>query len=117
MRQRKVITLAEKAKIIEEYLTTEKSSRELGKKYGVSYSTIILWSKQISDSQMKDKKQVKEGDGIQNTFIGSLGMEIEIKRLRKELEDKDRKIQLLEKTISKASEIFGVDIKKKSDTK
>ena len=41
----------------------------------------------------------------------------ELRRLRKELEAKDFKILVLETTIKKAGDLYGVDIKKKLDGK
>jgi len=111
MRHKKVITSREKLLIIEEYLSTSKSSRELEKKYNVSQSTIARWGREFKSTSTSET--VKNKDTMPSEPKSEVEKDLEIKLLKKSLKDKEDKIKVLEMTISKASELFGVDIKKK----
>ncbi len=116
MKHQRIITNAEKGAIIEEYLTGEKSSYELAKKYHVSQPSIVRWSQAYKAVNMSSKKSERNKKSSVEPS-GDESLELELKRLRKELEAKDFKILVLETTIKKAGELYGVDIKKKLDTK
>jgi transposase len=115
MRHKKVTTSREKLLIIEEYLSTSKSSRELEKKYNVSQSTIARWGREFKSASTSET--VKNNDNMPSDSKSDADKDLEIKLLKKALKDKEDKITVLEMTISKASELFGVDVKKKLDTK
>ena len=61
---------------------------------------------------MSNKKNEKNKKSSANP-VGNESLELELRRLRKELEAKDFKILVLETTIKKAGELYGVDLKKK----
>ena len=116
MKHQRIITNAEKGIIIEEYLTGSSSSREIAKKYNVSQSSVSIWAKTYKEEIMGIKNvKSEEENSAESSKENSL--ELELRRLRKELEAKDFKILVLETTIKKAGELYGVDIKKKLDGK
>ena len=60
---------------------------------------------------MSNKKNEKNKKSSVNP-VGNESLELELRRLCKELEAKDFKILVLETTIKKAGELYGVDLKK-----
>ena len=114
MKHRKVFTDQQKAEIIDLYLSTDESSRSLGKRYGIDSATILLWAKNYKEEFMGQKsKEVKVAPSSKK----EKAKDLELQRLRKELAHSQLVIKVLEKTIEKASEVYGEDIKKKLDTK
>lgn len=116
MKHQRIITNEEKGVIIEEYLTGTSSSREVAKKYNVSQRSVTNWANDYKNEIMGHKKVKSEKNHSSEPLIEK-SLELELRRLRKELEDKEFKIKVLETTIKKAGELYGVDLKKKLDTK
>ena len=52
MKRRKIITGEQKRAIIEEYLTTDRSLRDIAAQYGINQRTVINWSKPFTKSTM-----------------------------------------------------------------
>lgn len=110
MKHRKVITGQQKAAIIDAYLSTEESSRSIANRYGINHCTLLIWVKKYKEEVMGQKtKKSKE----EPSAAHEISKDLELQRLKKELAQKDLIIKVLEKTIEKANEAFGVDIKKK----
>ena len=117
MKQRKMLSEQQKVAIIEAYLTTGESSRSLGKKHGIDGSTIIYWSNKYKQEVMGQKTKNSKRSKDESTPHSEVNKDLEISRIRKELAKKELTVLVLEKTIEKASALYGEDIKKKYGTK
>ena len=114
MKHRRVITGQQKAAIIDAYLSTEESSRSIANRYGINHCTLLIWAKKYKEEVMGQETKKSKVDP---SATHEISKDLELQRLKKELAQKDLIIKVLEKTIEKANEAFGVDIKKKLDTK
>lgn len=98
-----------KGEVINEYLGGEVSIMELGRKHGISRSTVHRW--------VKDARMVADG-GQGKTRSQVMGeMPSEIKELKKRLYEAELKSELLETMIKIAEEDLGISIRKKSGAK
>jgi transposase-like protein len=109
-----------KEKIIQEYLLTKASYRDLEVKYKVSRGTINQWVlnyQGISNSYSKSKKA--------NTYLGSVKkrttnkkeLEQQIAELKKQLDWQTMRAEALDKMIDVAESQMQIPIRKKSGTK
>lgn len=117
MIQRNVITEQQKLTIIEAYLFTEVSASSLARKHGISTPTVITWAKKYNEEVMGQKTKKSKSSESELFTPSEVNKDLEISRLRKELAKKELVVLVLEKTIEKASVLYGEDIKKKYGTK
>jgi transposase len=116
MKRRKLITESEKNSIIEEYITTEVSSRKLAARYGINNSTILLWVKG-KNTIMESKKLKRSKTESESKVSVSTDYQLEIKRLKKELEKVELEKELYKEIIKLAEADLGFSLKKNLDTK
>ncbi|MFZ1788192.1 MAG: hypothetical protein WAT92_07780 [Saprospiraceae bacterium] len=113
----KLITKSEKSIIIEEYLNSIISSREVAKKYGISQSTVMEWTK-VEREAMRKMKLKK--DRIVENIEKDLSIEDpinEIRRLRKALEEAELEREFYKEIINIAERDLGINFKKNSGRK
>ncbi len=117
MKQRNIIREEQKLAIIEAYLFTEASACSLAKKHGISTPTVITWANKYKEEVMGQKTKNSKSSKNETSPSSEVNKDLEISRLRKELAKKELVVLVLEKTIEKASALYGEDIKKKYGTK
>lgn len=100
-----------KEKVVLEYVTGERSYRELEAIYGIASSTLQRW---VTASGLERREAAGEEAAIERK--GETAAE-EIRRLRKELEEARLHNGLLEAMIEIAEEQFEIPIRKKSGAK
>lgn len=108
----KLITKSEKSIIIDEYLSSNISSREVAKKYGISQGTVMDWTK-VEREAMRKMKLKK--DSIVGTVDKNLSIEDpinEIKRLRKALEEAELEREFYKEIVNIAERDLGINFKK-----
>lgn len=113
MRQGKLLTKVEKDGIIEEYLTTQVSSRDLASRYGISSSSILMWAKEKNGTmtQSTKEKEIKGEVEFQKKVINTDPM-LEIKRLRKKLEEIELEKEFYREIVNLAEKELGINLKK-----
>lgn len=113
MKHRKVITGEQKRAIIEEYLATDRSSRDIAAHYGISQASVLNWSKPFNESTMAKKQTSNNNEGLEDqSNDGNLDKDITISLLEKELKNLRLKNELLERVIEKANKHYKTDLKK-----
>lgn len=97
-----------KKEAIEEYLKGGVTLREVGRKYGLSTSSLQRWVKG-RESGETERKRLRAG------VIGE--MPNDVRKLQRELYEARLHTKLLEKMIEIAEEDMGIPIRKKSGAK
>lgn len=116
MNKRKLLTESEKSSIIEEYLTTDVSSRTLADRYGISYGTILCWAKEKNNS-MGNIKSKRSSPKAESKLTDLPDYLLEIRRLEKQLEKVELEKEFYKEIINLAEKDLGVSLKKNFDKK
>lgn len=93
-----------------EYLRGGVSYRELGKRYGVSQTTIAKWIKSVILKEKEALGDPQNAMPIQQTPLYIL-------ELQKELREAELRNKLLEAMLDIGKEEYGIDLRKKPGTK
>jgi transposase-like protein len=100
-----------KVQVALEYLSGSYSYPQVGKKYGISESTVcwfVSWYRKNQDFVMPEEPLAADQAPLSPQ---------EIKALEKKLAMAEMKVAALEKVIAIANEEYGTDLKKKAATK
>ena len=104
-----------------EYLAGGVTLRALGLKHGINHRTIHVWVKGQRAGKVPENEAIEHGaiERVGASLAGGGGeeMPLEVKRLRKELEEARLYNKLLNTMIDIAEEQMGVVIRKKSGAK
>ena len=104
-----------KKEVVEEYLRGGVSLRELEEKYGINFRTIHRWAKEAeAEFELVELEKAKK---VRALAVKQRELPVEVKQLRKELEEARLKNELLTVMIEIAEEQFGIDIRKKHGAK
>lgn len=109
-----MITKHQKEGIITEYLTTEITYRELGKKHGLDFRTIHAWVQRFQGKMRNRKPYQKPSKVTGNTDVA---LPSEVKKLQEELRKARLLNELLSEVITIAEEDLKVPIRKKYGTR
>lgn len=119
-----------KLTVLTDYYQSGKSKNFMGKKYGISYTNIILWEKQYALEEkdlnlstelcrklesMRKAKKMKEASVIKKTREEEL--QEEILKLRRALEYSELRNEALNEVLKIGKEQYGVDLLKKAGAK
>ena len=103
-------------KVVEEYVGGRVTLRELGRRYGIGSSTVQRWVKQAEAVGGIEELERREMKG-ELTARQKRELPVEVKELRKEVEEARLYNELLNAMIDIAEEQMGVDIRKKHGAK
>ena len=105
-----------KEAIVAEYLTGDKSYRELGIKYGIPYRSVCDWVLEYQGRKLSYRVKMKRK---RERETGEIEPELpkEIKLLQQALRKEQLNNQLLEEIIRLSGKHTGIDLKKKFGTK
>jgi len=109
-----MINQIEKESIITEYLTTETSYRELGKKRGVDFRTLHQWVQQYQGKMRNRKREKKTSEP---SVALSTELPTDVKQLQEELRKARLMNEILTEVINVAEEELKIPIRKKFGTK
>jgi transposase-like protein len=117
MKRTKLLTKIEKDCIIEEYLNTEISSRELARRNGISQASVLTWVKE-KDRVMGNKTSKKETK-LKTDFPETRVSDplLEIKRLKRKLEELELEKEFYKEIVNLAEKELGINLKKNSGKK
>ena len=117
MRRTKLLTKVEKDCIIEEYLNTSISSRDLARRNGISQASVLTWAKE--KGRPMGHKTIKKGTkletGIPETTVNDAL--IEVKRLKRKLEELELEKEFYKEIVNLAEKELGINLKKNSGKK
>lgn len=108
----KLITKSEKSIIIDEYLSSNISSRAVAKKYGISQGTVMDWTKVEREAMRKMKlKKDRKVENIEKdpSFEDPIN---EIKRLRRALDEAELEREFYKEIVNIAERDLGINFKK-----
>lgn len=117
MRRTKLLTKIEKDCIIEEYLNTSISSRELARRNGISQASVLTWVKEkdIPMGHRTGKKETKLKTDFSETRVND--PLLEIKSLKRKLEELELEKEFYKEIVNLAEKELGIDLKKNSGKK
>jgi transposase-like protein len=98
-----------KEELVREYLSGEKTYREMEKRHGVAASTIHRW---VKEYEKGPGPEVRRALAVEESELSS-----DVRQLRKELEEARLYNKLLNTMIDIAEEQMGADIRKKRGAK
>lgn len=117
MNNTKLIGKREKLIIIDEYLNTNLSSREVAKKYGISQGTVMDWTKVEREAKRNMKFKKENRKKIVEKDLPVEDSIIEIKRLRMALEEAELEREFYKEIVNIAERDLGINLKKNSGRK
>lgn len=117
MRRTKLLTKVEKDSIIEEYLNTSISSRDLARRNGISQASVLTWAKEKGSpmGHKTNKKGSKLKTAIPETTVSDAL--IEVKRLKRKLEELELEKEFYKEIVNLAEKELGINLKKNSGKK
>jgi transposase-like protein len=117
MRRTKLLTKVEKDCIIEEYLNTSISSRDLARRNGISQASVLTWAKEQGRlmGHQTIKKETKLKTDIEESKVSD--PLLEVKRLKKKLEELELEKEFYKEIVNLAEKELGINLKKNSGKK
>ncbi len=107
-------TTVNREAIIAEYLTGEKTFRQLAAKYGVDFRTIHYW---VSSYKGKIKPKPKlPKSGLQSEIVPPV-LPADVKKLQAELRKAKLHAEVLEEMLKLSEDLTGIDLRKKFGAK